>query len=105
MLNYYKSLINKSYQELRKALITTICYLIGDENKEVQTTLSVGNEVLEDMTPVFFNGNMVSSIETIITVTYSEDFLQYQKEYNLENAPIEWLKAIYENLSGSSIGS
>lgn len=103
MLDYYKSLINKSYQELRKALITGICYLIGDQNKEVQTTLSVGNEVLDDMTPVFFNGNMVSSIQTIITVTYKKDSLLQQKKFNLQNAPIEWLKTIYENLSGFSI--
>lgn len=103
MEQYYLKVIENTFCTLRLALIAAICYYL-EKDVQLDDEMCMGNEKVTDINPTFNDRGHIVKAETYVTLeTNDDDGLCYENKKVLTSLSIEWLIAIYENLSKNKL--
>ena len=102
MKKYYQEVIQKNLTNLRNALLTAICYYL--EQDEKLNNIVLGNETLTDIEPAFNEREHIVTRNTTVTFeVYDNDGQTHEEARKLNGLSIEWLIAIYEEISHNKL--
>ena len=98
MEKFYETRIKYLLDDLRKTLVTAICYYL-DQERPIRATLVNGNAQLTGIEHVIDDRDHTDIRKTMLLIRSEDpDGLIYEKKVPLDKAEIEWLYPIYEEL-------
>jgi len=98
MEQFYRTRIKYLLDDLKKTLVTAICYFL-DQERPLRTTLVNGNEQLTGIEHVTDNRDHTDIRKTMLLIRSEDpDGLVYEKKVPLDKAEIEWLYPLYNEL-------
>ena len=102
MEEFYTKRITYLLEDLRKTLVTAICYYL-EQGRPLQGAITVGDTLIDDVRTVFDDRGHTSMSDTVLNVrVIDEDGPSYEREIPLDKADNTLLLPLWKRLRQSN---